>query len=378
LPPALPDPAEEELRQVFHGTESPTNIAMNPVGDLDLLPDRPSQAKLQELRKAVETWRTTGAGAPPRAMVLEDASTPYSPRVFLRGNPNNLGDEVPRRFLALLSGRDCKPFHDGSGRLELARAIVDRRNPLTARVMVNRIWMHHFGNGLVGTPSDFGLRSEPPTHPELLDYLAGVFMENGWSIKHLHRLIMLSAVYQQRSDERPECKRIDPENSLLWKMNRRRLDFEATRDALLAVAGSLDDRTGGIPMKEFTNQTSTRRTVYALIDRLNVPGLMRTFDFPSPDATSPQRATTTVAPQALFLMNNPFVLEQARRIVQKPELAGEKDLAQKIDRLYRLLYGRPPSPDEMRLGVAYVGQSAAALETYTQALLLTNEFVFVD
>jgi hypothetical protein len=378
LPPALPDPAEEELRQVFHGTESPTNIAMNPVGDLDLLPDRPSQAKLQELRKAVETWRTTGAGAPPRAMVLEDAATPYRPRVFLRGNPNNLGDEVPRRFLALLSGPEHKPFHDGSGRLELARAIVDRRNPLTARVMVNRIWMHHFGNGLVGTPSDFGLRSEPPTHPELLDYLAGVFMENGWSIKHLHRLIMLSAVYQQRSDERPECKRIDPENSLLWKMNRRRLDFEATRDALLAVAGSLDDRTGGIPMKGFTNQTSTRRTVYALIDRLNVPGLMRTFDFPSPDATSPQRATTTVAPQALFLMNNPFVLEQARRIVQKPELAGEKDLAQKIDRLYRLLYGRPPSPDEMRLGVAYVGQSAAALETYTQALLLTNEFVFVD
>jgi hypothetical protein len=377
-PPALPDPSEEELRQVFHGAESPTNIAMNPVGDLDLLPDRPSQAKLQELRKAVETWRTTGAGAPPRAMVLEDASTPYSPRVFLRGNPNNLGDEVPRRFLALLSGRDRKPFHDGSGRLELARAIVDRRNPLTARVMVNRIWMHHFGNGLVGTPSDFGLRSEPPTHPELLDYLAGVFMENGWSIKHLHRLIMLSAVYQQRSDGRPECKRIDPENSLLWKMNRSRLDFEATRDALLAVAGTLDARTGGIPMKGFTNLTSTRRTVYAFIDRLNVPGLMRTFDFPSPDATSPQRATTTVAPQALFLMNNPFVLEQARRIVQKPELAGEKDLAQKIDRLYRLLYGRQPSPDEVRLGVAYVGQSAAALEAYTQALLLTNEFVFVD
>jgi hypothetical protein len=203
-------------------------------------------------------------------------------------------------------------------------------------------------------------------------------MENGWSIKHLHRLIMLSAVYQQRSDDRPDGKRIDPENSLLWKMNRSRLDFEATRDVLLAVAGTLDARIGGVPMKGFTNQTSTRRTVYAFIDRLNVPGLMRTFDFPSPDASSPQRATTTVAPQALFLMNNPFVLEQARRIVQKPELAGEKDLAQKIDRLYRLLYGRPPSPDEMRLGVAYVGQSAAALETYTQALLLTNEFVFVD
>jgi len=140
-PAALPDPTQEELRQVFHGPDGPPNIAMNPVGDLDLLPDRPSQAKLQELRKAVETWRATGPGAPPRAMALEDAPTPFEPRVFRRGNPNNLGEPVPRQFLQVLAGERRQPFHQGSGRLELAQAIVERGNPLTARVLVNRVWL---------------------------------------------------------------------------------------------------------------------------------------------------------------------------------------------------------------------------------------------
>src|SRR5207249_578813 len=171
-PSPLPIPALEELRLVFHGPDAPPEVPMNAVGDLDLLPDRPSQAKLQELRKAVETWRATGPAAPPRAMVLEDAPKPYPARVFIRGNPNNLGEAVPKQFLAVLSGSDRKPFEHGSGRLDLARAIVDRHNPLTARVLVNRIWLHHFGRGLVRTPSDFGLRSDSPTHPELLDYLA--------------------------------------------------------------------------------------------------------------------------------------------------------------------------------------------------------------
>ncbi|TMQ29469.1 MAG: DUF1553 domain-containing protein, partial [Planctomycetota bacterium] len=326
-PTALADPAQEELRQVFYGIDSPTNIAINPVGDLDLLPDRPSQAKLQELRKAVETWRATGPAAPPRAMVLEDAAKPYPARVFIRGNPNNPGEAVPKQFLAVLSASDRKPFEHGSGRLDLARAIVDRCNPLTARVLVNRIWLHHFGKGLVHTPSDFGLRSEPPTHPELLDYLAATFMHRGWSIKHLHRLIMLSAVYQQQSDDRPACRAVDPENNLLWKMNRTRLDFEATRDALLATAGALDRRLGGRSFKDLTASQSTRRTVYAYLDRLNVPGLFRTFDFPSPDATSPQRDVTTVAPQVLFLMNNSFVLGQARQLLRRPEMASETDAA---------------------------------------------------
>src|SRR5262249_42692822 len=188
IPTHLPDAAEEELRQVFHGPGAAPNVPRSLFGELALLPDRPSQAELQKFRKAVEQWRATGPGAPPRAMVLGDARTPVEPRVFLRGSPNNLGEAVPRRFLEVLAGKERRPFRDGSGRLELARAIADRNNPLTARVFVNRIWIHHFGTGLVRTPSDFGLRSEPPTHPELLDDLATAFMENGWAVQKLHRL----------------------------------------------------------------------------------------------------------------------------------------------------------------------------------------------
>jgi hypothetical protein len=377
----LPDAAEEELRQVFHGPDAPPNVAMNPVGDLDLLPDRPSQAKLHELRKAVETWRSTGPGAPPRAMVLEDAPTPYQPRVFLRGNPNNPGPVVPRQFLGVLAGDRRQPFRHGSGRLDLAEAIAARDNPLTARAIVNRVWQHHFGRGLVTTPSDFGLRSDPPSHPELLDHLATFLMHNGWSLKQLHRLILLSAVYRQRSDDRAECRRVDPENVLLWKMNRQRLDFEATRDALLAVAGALDGTVGGPPVRNITDPSARRRTVYGFLDRLNVPGLLRTFDFPSPDATSPQRASTTVPQQALFLMNNPFVLECARRLVRRPDVAAEPDVPRRVEHLYRLVYGRPPSPEETALACDFVGAAPGtpvAWERYAQALLLANEFVFVD
>jgi hypothetical protein len=378
---ALPDPAQEELRQVFYGPDSAPNVAMNPFGDLDLLPDRPSQAELQKLRKEVETWRATGPGAPPRAMVLEDAPVPYQPRVFLRGNPNNLGAAVPRQFLGVLAGPRRRPFTHGSGRLELARAIADRKNPLTARVLVNRLWLHHFGTGLVRTPGDFGLRSDPPSHPELLDHLATLFMNRGWSIKQMHREVMLSAVYRQSSADRPECQRLDPENLLLWKMNRRRLDFEATRDALLAAADRLNRTVGGPSVQNITAPGATRRTLYGFIDRLNLPELLRTFDFPSPDATSPKRDSTTVAPQALFLMNNPYVIDCARRLVQRPEIAAEKGMAKRVERMYWLLYGRGPAAEELQLATEFIGEApnkAGAWERYAQALLLANEFVFVD
>ncbi len=310
-PTALADSAQEELRQAFHGPDAPANVALLPYGDLSLLPDRPSQGKLQELKKAVEQWRASGPGAPPRAMVLEDLPTPYQPRVFRRGNPNNPGEAVPRQFVEVLSANTGQPFRNGSGRLELARAIASNDNPLTARVLVNRLWQHHFGRGLVTTPSDFGLRSDPPSHPELLDYLASEFVASGWSIKAIHRQIMLSAAYQQGDDDRSACRRVDPENTLLWRMVPRRLDLEATRDALLAVAGRLSPTLGGPSVKDLTSTAATRRTLYGHLDRLNVPALYRTFDFPNPDATSPQRDNTTVAPQALFLMNHPFAIDCA-------------------------------------------------------------------
>jgi mono/diheme cytochrome c family protein len=382
-PSTLPDPAEEEVRQVLYGPEAPPNLAVNPFGDLELLPDRPSQDTYEKLRKEVENYRATGPGAPPRAMALVDAPTPYEPRVFLRGNPNQLGEAVPRRFLQVLSSSDDRPFQKGSGRLELAQKIVDPRNPLTARVLVNRVWLHHFGSGLVRTPSDFGVRIEPPSHPALLDHLASTLIREGWSLKQLHRRIMLSSVYQQQSADRPDCFAVDPENRLLWKANRRRLDFEALRDSLLAVAGTLDEQVGGPPVKLFDPPYAKRRTVYGFVDRLNLPGLLRTFDFPSPDSSSPQRDTTTVAPQALFLMNHPFLIEESQRLAQRPELAAAGDQREAVERLYQLLFSRLPTEDELRLAHQFFGEdetrnSLVNWQRYAQALLLTNEFVFVD
>jgi hypothetical protein len=379
-PAALADAVQEELRQVFYAPEAPPNVPPGLINALDLLPDRPAQAKYQELRKAVDQWRTTGPGAPPRAMVLVDAPEPYQAHVFLRGNPANLGPAVPRQFLGLLAGPARHPFSQGSGRLEMAQAIVEAKNPLTARVLVNRVWLHHFGQGLVRTPSDFGLRSEPPTHPELLDHLAATFVREGWSVKNLHRRIVLSAAYQQRSDDRPECRAIDPGNRLLWRAERQRLDFEALRDALLCVAGRLDPTIGGPSVNDLLSPASRRRTLYGYLDRLQVPGLYRTFDFPSPDSTNPQRDATTIPQQALFLMNHPFVLECARRLVSRPEVAGEKDFGSKVVAVYRLLYGRAPAAAEVELAKEFLGGAveSPAWARYAQGLLMANEFAFVD
>lgn len=374
----LPDPALEQLRRVFHGPDAPPDLPLAPFGDLALLPDRPSQAKFQELRKAVEEWLVKGPGAPPRAISLEDSPTPVDPRVFLRGNPNNPGEAVPRRLPVLLAGLNSGPFRDGSGRLELARAVVHRDNPLTARVLVNRVWMHHFGTPLVATPGDFGLRSEPPTHPELLDHLAATFMNEGWSLKSLHRRIMLSSTYQQSSEDRADLRAADPENALLGRMNRRRFDFEAMRDALLAVAGRLDRSIGGPPFASATDPAVRRRTLYAHIDRLNLPGLYRTFDFPDPNATSPKRDQTTVPPQALFLMNHPFVRTAAEAMVGRTDVASLGDPDARVDRLFRLAYGRPPRDEEASLIRAFLSGQPVPWVELGQAMLLANEFVFVD
>jgi Protein of unknown function (DUF1553)/Protein of unknown function (DUF1549)/Planctomycete cytochrome C len=380
VPQPLPDPDLESLRQVFYGPDSPPNVVMLPYGDLGLLPDRPSQAKLQELRNAVQNWLTTGLGAPARAMSLEDSPTPFDPRVFLRGNPNNLGEPVPRRFLALLSGSKREPFRDGGGRLGLAMAVASRENPLTARAIVNRIWMHHFGTPLVATAGDFGLRSEPPTHPELLDHLASRFVDAGWSLKSLHRWIMLSSTYQQRSDDRSVARAHDPENTLYWRANRRRLDFEATRDTLLAVSGCLSGRIGGPPMPSLTG-TEPRRTIYGFVDRLNLPGLYRTFDFPDPSTTSPRRDQTTVAPQALFLMNDPFMIYVSRSMLARPEIVLLRDTKRKVEQLFRLIYGRTPSEEEFTAIREYLKEPTSdprRWQSFVQATMMANEFVFVD
>ena len=310
------------------------------------------RAGKDEERKFINKIEDLNAGplAPPRAMALIEGGI-VNPRVFKRGNPGSPGEEVPRRFLAVLSGGKPEPFKNGSGRLELARAIASKDNPLTARVMVNRVWAGHFGRGLVRTPGDFGTKGEAPTNQGVLDWLAAKFMTDGWSLKKLHRTIMLTATYQQTSDERPEVLKADPDNRLLSHMNRRRLDFEALRDSLLACSGQLDTAMGGRG-QELAN--SRRRTVYGFIDRQNLPGIFRTFDFATPDASSPQRFVTTVPQQALFMMNSPFVIDRARALVAAPPFAQPSAYEPQIHDLYQRVLARRAEPGEVDAGLRFV------------------------
>lgn len=377
-PTALPDAAAEALRQVFFSEESPTVVSRE---DLPRLLDREASNTYQQHAAAVESLKAAAPEQLSRAMVLVDADTPHEPRIFQRGNPARAGDPVPRQYLRLLSGEDRQPFKQGSGRLELAREITSLDNPLTARVIVNRVWLHHFGQGLVRTPDDFGSRSEPPTHPALLDYLAYTLRSDGWSLKKLHRQIMLSSTYRQSSDLRPACAERDPENCLLWRFNRQRLEFEPLRDALLAVAGRLDCSLEGRAVDLFAPPFTTRRTVYGFVDRQAVAGVLRSFDFTDPDATTAQRPQTVVPQQALFLMNSPFVQEQARHLAERAEAPDD---AARVQALYRTALARPASEAETRLALQFIAradddeQRTAAWHQLAQALLCTNEFSFVD
>ncbi len=360
--------------------DSPTSI---PRGELNTYLTRADRNKYRDLEKQVESHQANSPGAPPRAMVVRDKDRPFDPRVFLRGQPSRQGDHVPRRFVAVLSEEKREPFREGSGRMELARAIARRENPLTARVMVNRVWMHHFGLPLVDSPSDFGIRCEQPVQAAVLDDLAWRFMESGWSLKALHREILLSATYRQASVDRPEARAVDPENRLLWRMNRRRLEWEPLRDALLAVSGRLNEEQYGRPV-DVLNSDNSRRTVYGFIDRQDLPNLFRVFDIASPDQSAASRPQTTVPQQALFLMNSPFLATQAKSLLGLPEIRDAAEPPQRIDALYRRLFIREPAEAERTLGLEFLaqeppsGSQLSTWEQYAQALLLTNEFAFVD
>ncbi len=292
----------------------------------------------------------------PAALILTEREAEPSPHVFKRGSPSQLGEAVPREFPGIVAGRERKPFQIGNGRLELARAIASRENPLTARVMVNRIWQHHFGTGLVRTPSDFGLRAEAPSHPELLDWLAVKFMDGGWSIKAMHRLILSSAAYQTASEPRPEAAGNDPENRLLAHFPVRRLSFEQLRDAMLAASGQMDGATAGGKPAGVLEASNRRRTVYALVDRQYLPGVFRTFDFANPDIHVPVRHETTVPQQALFFLNGPFSGSRARELAWATGKCGEE---QRVEKLYQALFQRKPSRREMSAALGFVHSSEA-------------------
>jgi len=342
---------------------------------------------LVDLQKKVDQFKSKSEFAPPRAMVLNDNPQPMQPAIFLRGNPNTRGASVPRQMPEIVGGAVRKPFTGGSGRLELAEGIAANDNPLTARVIVNRVWGWHFGQGLVRTPSDFGTRSDPPTHPELLDWLTKRFIEDGWSLKKLNKRILMTATYQQSSATSAAAFQVDPENRWLAHQTRKRLDFEAMRDSLSQISGQLDAKLYGRSVDLFARPFALRRAVYASIDRQNLPGTFRAFDFASPEQHTPQRFQTTVPQQALYLMNNAFVAERARAVSARDEVVKVTDPAAKATAIYRAILGRNPTGEEVAMATAFAldagkskptGTQLIAWEQFAQVLLLSNEFLFVD
>ena len=397
---------QKELLELVTGKDSPIWFPRRDT------PDHMSRAEKDRYGVLVANLDKLAANAtnppPARAMVVADLPEPYEPHIFKRGSPARPGEPVRRAFLQVLNGGlEPRPFTQGSGRLELAQAIASSTNPLTARVFVNRVWMHHFGEPLVASTTDFGVRSEPPLHRELLDWLAADFIRSGWSVKHLHRVILLSSAYQQASGEtearKPDAKSgkkepadlkpvatdsgADPDNKLLAHYSRRRLDFEAMRDSLLFVSGKLDGSIGGRPVNLTDGSLNYRRTVYGLVDRQNLPGLFRAFDFPVPDQCIERRPHTSVPQQALFALNSPFVMELARALAGNAEISAAATPAQRVDGLFRRVLGRHPTQSESASALRFVeaagidaqtDKSLTPWEQFAQVLLISNEAVFLD
>jgi hypothetical protein len=337
----------------------------------------------------------------PVAHALQEGGTPKSAyegfrdaHIMVRGRYDCLGEVAPRHFPRVIAENQT-PIRSGSGRLELARWIASKENPLTARVMVNRIWQHHFGEGIVRTPNNFGKLGTPPTHPELLDWLAHRFMDSGWSIKAMHRLMMNSAAYQQAVADGKN----DPDNLFFARMNRRRLEAEEIRDALLAVTGQLDLAMGGTAINDLNTK---RRTLYVMTIRSDKSSYRSLFDAPDAQSITEKRVDSMVAPQALFLLNSPFALAQANALAERVTKQDPRDDIARINWLYHLLYGRRPRAQELELGLRAVtwrdelhesqsdrtgthgvrpSNAEARLtvwQRYCQVLLCANEFIFVD
>jgi mono/diheme cytochrome c family protein len=350
------------------------------------------RTNLQKMNELKLTFR----GGPVRAMTLEDLPKPKDSPLYPRGNAPKKDDPVkivPRRFIEVLSeNRDPKPFSSNdSGRYELAKAIATKSNPLTARVMVNRVWMYHFGEGLVRTPDDLGNQAGTPSHPELLDFLSSWFMEDfgqqkpAWSVKALHKAIMLSKTYQQSSNTvfkgtaTDGYNKTDPANNLLWRSNVRRLDFESFRDSLLSMAGILDRTTLGGPSFNVTEEPIiTRRAAYAYVDRAAMPDLLMQFDMANPDQPNTKRTSTVVPQQALFLMNSPFAGLVVQNIVKRPEVvqavAVERDTQKGITAIFRIVFQRSPTPEERNMALSFLlNENSKQKETKAASEQITKE-----
>ncbi len=383
------DGPRREIAAILFDNRSPARISLD---KFDKYMELPERQELEKLQAAIVKHNAESPAGLARAMVLRDNEQLNEQHIMLRGNEHQRGDIVPRRFVALLSREDPEGlnerpiFERQSGRLDLAEKIASRENPLTARVLVNRVWMHHFSRPLVDTPSDFGIRCEQPVQLDLLNFLAAEFIDNGWSVKQLHRSIMLSDTYCQASDERSDCVARDSENRLLWKMNRRRLEFEPLRDSMLAVSGQLDLTLYGKSVELFKPPLSNRRTIYGLINRQDLPGLYRVFDLANPDQSTARRIRTTVPQQALFMMNSLFVTQQARHLVDAIPDFSNTGVPAKLTWLYHAIYQRDPTSEELEIGRQFIDSSSPRTgeknlgiwQRYAQLLLCTNEFEFID
>jgi len=375
-------PAQAQIHNHLTADNSPTTVTLANVNGFYNRADRNTRNGL--VRK-IDGYRATTPGNPPRAMVMEEKPKPYNPVVFIRGNSGRRGEAVQRQFLYAIDGDKRQPFQKGGGRLELAEKIARPDNPLTRRVLVNRIWMHHFGKPLVNSPSDFGIRCDQPVQLDVMDYLANVLLKNNWSVKALHKEILLSATYRQDSVDRPNARAMDPENTLLWRTNRQRLEYESFRDSVMYVTDELDFRMGGLSEDLTDSDTNNRRAIYSFIDRQDLPGLLRVFDFPNPDSHSARRPVTTVPQQALFTMNSPVILERAKRFVQSHTFSATTEHS-RVTFLYRRLFQRDPTDLERRVAEQFLASREQAGEDstmnvwqqYIHLLLMTNEFMFVD
>jgi hypothetical protein len=319
---------------------------------------------------------------PSRTKIEYKMGQPQDVCVQIRGNAANIGAAVPRRFLSVLAKDASQTFREGSGRRELAEAIVGDAAPLAARVFVNRVWKQHFGRGLVNTPSNFGVQGEKPSHPELLDDLASRFMQHGWSVKWLHRQLVLSSTYQQVSS-RGDVAAKDPENVYLSRMSVRRLDVESWRDAMLAATGELDSAIGGAA-QELAEPANHRRTLYGTVKRRELSDLLRLHDFPDPVVSSSARVPTTSPLQQLFVLNSPYIRQRSEALLARLAAEAGNDPRDRIRRAYEVLFQRQPTAEELDWGVEFVsatssGEPADSLwREYAQALLATSELLFVD
>lgn len=378
---AINSAVNSQLRRHLHEPGTPTAM---PDELATTLLNRTVRDSLSGKSGAIHNLQLSSPGSPPRAMVLEERVPKQPFRVFRRGNPIDRGQVVQPHFLTALTSVTAEPivFPDGQRRLALARSIVSPDNPLLRRVLVNWVWQHHFGRGLVITPDDFGARSQPPTHPKLLDFLAVSFQEDGWSLKKLHKRIMLSDVYQQAAVENANSREKDPDNSLLWRMPRRRLEMESMRDSTLAVSGELNVSTiGGRPFNFLSTPVVPRRSIYGFVNRDIISSLASTFDGANAASCTAKRSETTVPQQTLFALNSVFIQDRAAAFSRRS--ANIEDAGQRVKFLYRQAYSREPQGEELQTALQFVSNQAGEeagdrWQQLAHVLLAANEFVFVD